>query len=303
MDVESYPLIFHLIVLLICEGGLRFLMWRRGFKRLRVGPISYYHHPGNRPPDDTEQVPIVFCHGIGIGVIFYLPLIDELLRLGRPLILPEISFVSGFRIWQGPNSVLPPAAVSGTLMSILACHGYERGAFMGHSYGTSWVSFMCKYSPQYVAAVLFLDPVCFCLHWARLTRKFVYHRADPGSTSHMIRTDVNVNWTIQRGFPWARISLFTEQIPCVPCSIFLSEKDALVPTGKVERYLISKGAKVLDSDVAGREHFSSFGQSSHPINVTVFRDHNHGEWPLVSACNKQVAQATEALVSQIDTVN
>ena len=212
MDVESYPLIFHILVLLICEGGLRFLMWRRGFKRLRVGPISYYQHPGNRPADDTEQVPIVFCHGIGIGVIFYLPLIDELLRLGRPLILPEISFVSGFRIWQGPNSVLPPAAVSGTLMSILAYHGYERGAFMGHSYGTSWVSFMCKYSPQYVAAVLFLDPVCFCLHFARLTRKFVYHRADPGSTSHMIRTDVNVNWTIQRGFPWARISLFSEYL-------------------------------------------------------------------------------------------
>ena len=27
-------------------------------------------------------------------------------------------------------------------MSILACHGYARGAFMGHSYGTSWVSYM-----------------------------------------------------------------------------------------------------------------------------------------------------------------
>ena len=76
-----------------------------------------------------------------------------------------------------------------------------------------------------------------------------------------------------------------------------------MPSGKVEKYLISKGAKVLDSDVAGREHFSSFGQSSHPINVTIFRNHDHGEWPLDSACNKQVAQATEALVSQIDTIN
>jgi len=55
MDVESYPLIFHLIVLWICEGGLRFLMWRRGFKRLLVGSISYYHHPGNKPSDDMMQ--------------------------------------------------------------------------------------------------------------------------------------------------------------------------------------------------------------------------------------------------------
>ena len=58
----------------------------------------------------------------------------------------------------------------------------------------------------------------------------------------MIRTDVNVNWTIQRGFPWARISLFTEQIPYVPCAVFLSEHDALVPSLKAEKYLRSKGA-------------------------------------------------------------
>lgn len=89
------------------------------------------------------------------------------------------------------------------------------------------VSFMCKYAPTAVAAVMFLDPICFCLHYPKLTKQFVYHRADPGSTSHMIRTDVNVNWTIQRGFPWARISLFTEQIPCVPTAVFLSENDAL----------------------------------------------------------------------------
>jgi hypothetical protein len=86
---------------------------------------------------------------------------------------------------------------------------------------------MCKYAPTAVAAVMFIDPICFCLHSPRLTKQFVYHRADPGSTSHMIRTDVNINWTIQRGFPWARISLFTEQIPCVPCAVFLSDNDAL----------------------------------------------------------------------------
>lgn len=133
----------------------------------------------------------------------------------------------------------------------------------------------------------------------------------------MIRTDVNVNWvsfvcekyhylatkylrnvilhplfphffndsfvrpfliqTIQRGFPWARISLFTEQIPCVPCAVFLSEQDALVPSEKVERYLLSKGAVVLDSSGAGRDHFLSFSKASHPINVTIFQNQGHGE--------------------------
>lgn len=310
MDVASYPLMFHILVLLATDGGLRVLMKLRGFQRLRVGPVSYYYHPckntneqSNSENEEADSVPIVFCHGIGVGLIFYMTLVDELLVLGRPLILPEIPYVSGFRPWQGPNCVLPPAAVTSSLMSILAVHGHSRGAFLGHSYGTAWVSFMCKYAPSSVAAVLFIDPICFCLHCPRLTKRFVYHRADPGSTSHMIRTDVNINWTIQRGFPWARISLFTEQIPCVPCSVFLSEMDALVPSAKVEIYLRSKGAVVMDAcKVSGRDHFASFSRASHPINVTIFRNQGHGDWPLEVTTNRQVAQAAGALASQIRSV-
>ena len=171
---HSYPLMFHILILSATEGGLRILMKMRGFQRLRVGPVSYYYHPGNLAKaqnnnrDDVDStVPIVFCHGIGVGIIFYMTLVDELLELGRPLILPEIPYVSGFRPWQSPHCVLPPAVVTSCLMSILACHGHSHGAFLGHSYGTSWVSFMCKYAPGAVAAVMFLDPVCFCLHCPR----------------------------------------------------------------------------------------------------------------------------------------
>ena len=143
MDVSSYPLIFHILILLATDGGLRILMRMRGFRKHRVGPISYYYHPGNVSNRDDSQksdedVPLVFCHGIGIGLIYYMTLIDELLKLNRPLVLCEIPYVSGFRPWQGPHSVLSPAAVTGTLMSILAFHGFGRGAFLGHSYGTSW---------------------------------------------------------------------------------------------------------------------------------------------------------------------
>jgi hypothetical protein len=119
----------------------------------------------------------------------------------------------------------------------------------------------------------------------------------------MVRTDVNVNWTIQRGFPWARISLFTEQIPCVPCAVFLSERDALVPTAKVEKYLEKKGAVVLDACDAGTDHFGSFSKQSHPINVTIFRNAGHGDWPLETSTNRQVARAASTLVNQIQPVS
>ena len=159
-------------------------------------------------------------------MIIYLPLIDGFLKTGRPIFLPEIPYVSAFRPWQSPYSILPPASVTSTLTAMLASHGHLRAMFAGHSYGTSWLSYMLKYAPTgCVPAVCFLDPICFCLHTSSLTRHFVYHRSDPGSIAYMCRTDIMINWTIQRSFPWTAISLFTEQIQSnIPCAVFLSAR-------------------------------------------------------------------------------
>jgi pimeloyl-ACP methyl ester carboxylesterase len=64
---------------------------------------------------------------------------------------------------------------------MLATYGFDKATFVAHSYGTSWLSYTCKYAPNSVAALLFLDPICFCLHFPRLTKNFVYHRPDPGT--------------------------------------------------------------------------------------------------------------------------
>ena len=68
---------FHILIVLATDGGLRVMMKLRGFKRLRVGPIyiSYYYHPGtgrsdndkhqmyenNGEDEEIDRVPIVFC--------------------------------------------------------------------------------------------------------------------------------------------------------------------------------------------------------------------------------------------------
>ena len=54
-------------------------------------------------------------------------------------------------------------------------------------------------------------------------------RADPGNVAYLIRTDLMVHFTLQRAFPWSRVALFTEELPC-PTAVFLSEKDCLVPS-------------------------------------------------------------------------
>ena len=74
----------------------------------------------------------------------------------------------------------------------------------------------------------------------------------------------------------------------------------VVPSKKVEKYLKSKGAMVLDANVADKKHFSSFSKvAGHPINVSVFRGQGHGDWPLELSSNQLVAQAAGYLVEQI----
>lgn len=278
MNISTYPLGLHLSVFACTEIPLRVMMARRGFERRVLGQVAYYFHPGQSDTfqeDDvaTDKTPIVFVHGIGIGLIMYIPLIDALLETKRPLFFPEIPYVSAFRPWQSPNSVLQPAVVCNTMSAMLAYHGYLKGAWSGHSFGTSWVSYMCKYAPHAVAALLFLDPVCFCLHAPRLTKSFVYMPADPGTISYFVRTDLMVNWTIQRAFPWSWIVLFEEQIN-VPCSIFLSEKDQLVPSEIVEKYFRSKDIPI--ADFANVE--PDFFRSDSMVNCCVFRGDGHGRW-------------------------
>jgi pimeloyl-ACP methyl ester carboxylesterase len=307
LGLAVYPLIFNLAILGLTDGGLRYVLKRRGFERLNIGSTVYYYHKGIcaeeedndiREDDEDEQplTPIIFCHGIGIGLGFYLTLIDKLLEKGHPILLPEIPYVCGFRPWLFRKTILTPHAVVATLTAMLATHGHMKATFVGHSYGTSWLSYMCKYSPDTVASMVFLDPICFCLHHPCLTKSFVYHRADPGSVSYMIKTDVIINWTIQRAFPWQDIILFADQIPKhIPCSVFLSEFDILIPVSTVSSYLKTQGAQMSDFVDATEEHYSKG-----PINVTMLRGQGHGDWTLDEDAMSEIANAARVLTEQAD---
>jgi hypothetical protein len=104
----------------------------------------------------------------------------------------------------------------------------------------------------------------------------------------MIRTDMIINWTIQRAFPWAWITLFVEQVH-VPCTVFLSDKDALVPVEKVEGYFKTKGIPIRDAESVDEQFFDESGD----FNACVFRGHLHGGFteephllpPIAVACN------------------
>lgn len=153
---------------------------------------------------------------------------------------------------------------------------------------------MCKYAPNAVSALLFVDPICFCLNNSKLTKNFVFHLPDPGVSSYMVRTDMMVNWTIQRAFPWIWIILFVEQIH-VPCTVFLGDKDALVPVERVEKYFVSKNVPICDLDKANKEFFDKSD-----INACVFRGNLHGDFILYPDLMSPIVEACESLCTRVE---
>lgn len=144
---------------------------------------------------------------------------------------------------------------------------------------------------------MFIDPICFCLHHPCLsTKPFVYQRADPGSISYMVKTDVIVNYTIQRCFPWARIILFVDDIPDIPCSVYLSEHDSLIPVETVVKYFRMKGAHFCDEKVATSDHYKKG-----PINVTILKGDVHGDWTERPSTSRRIANAASILTEQYES--
>jgi hypothetical protein len=106
-----------------------------------------------------------------------------------------------------------------------------------------------------------------------------------------------VNWTIQRAFPWASIVLFLEQIN-IPCTVFLSEKDMLVPSDRIEQYFKARQVPVCDFDTVDISHF----ESEDLVNCTIFRGDGHGAWTeRQNATVPMITAAVEALCRRVET--
>ena len=105
-----------------------------------------------------------------------------------------------------------------------------------------------------------------------------------------------VNWTIQRAFPWMWIVLFLDQIT-VPCTIFLADKDALVPAEKVMAYLRSSGVPLSDAATADRSYFEAKGD----IKSCVWKGAVHGSFTEEPDMIPDIAIACNALCEKVES--
>ena len=160
------PLLFYAVTQGVFGALLSHRMSKHNFVRKTEGELIYWT---NVDSVHSDKAPIVMAHGIG-GLCAYFDFIRSLLPLDAPLIVLEIPSVS---LHIAPNVPSIEAHVQ-SMSGILDKHGFEKAVFIGHSFGSSIVSWMVQSRPERVAASVFMDPVVFMLHLTDILKNWTY---------------------------------------------------------------------------------------------------------------------------------
>jgi pimeloyl-ACP methyl ester carboxylesterase len=177
--------------------------------------FSYWHLP--HTSKDAQCLPVVFIHGIGVGLHFYLPLLSELLphcrKHGIGIVALELLPVSN-RI----TSPLPSAEETLTaLLHILDSHQWRRCVLLTHSYGSVLGAYMLRdrRTRSRIRDLIFVDPVAFSFHPPEVAFNFLRRRPRTASERQLwyfASMDPDVAQTLTSRFRWVESSLWRENL-------------------------------------------------------------------------------------------
>ena len=228
----SHPLLVYGIVG-VAKAAYAAALKRQGWTYHQAGRLRYWHRPG--ATTSSSGPPIAFVHGIGIGLLPYLAPISQLAESGRACFLVEVPAVS-----LDMTERLPPAAdVAADIERMLADHGDDGAVFIGHSFGSVYLSHVVQHAPHAILGAVFVEPVVFLLSLRNVLDQFLYAPCDP--VMELVRTDPGVARALRRDFWWMEAALWREQLGVAACrervAVFLAEFDDVVPSAEVRRFL------------------------------------------------------------------
>ncbi|KAK0548151.1 hypothetical protein OC845_003701, partial [Tilletia horrida] len=260
VQVMSRPFGFYVVVNAYTFFVEQWIRRAHGVKRVRYGRTDFLVVPP-RPAqqgDDPESLPILFLHGLGIGVGQYRFFFKHLVR-HRPgaiiVVQPHIS-ASIF----DPNFLRPPmkeeltrdvkaCILDSDLGKVKGPDGKEDRSFtiVSHSNGSMVHGWMLRAMPGWFKRNILVDPVCFRLWEGAVCNAFVYRKwADAVEVllGYFVAREIGVAWTIGRFFRWTDMTLWAHEFEAASddhVHVILAEKDMLVDVPGTVDYLDTAG--------------------------------------------------------------
>ncbi|EJF60429.1 hypothetical protein DICSQDRAFT_63022 [Dichomitus squalens LYAD-421 SS1] len=193
-----------------------------------------------RPHRSTTKDPILFFHGIGIGLWPYVSFLQELANAD-----PEVGIIAteclAISMRISPTPLSRPEMLT-ALTALLNAHSVPRVVVVAHSYGTVHAAHMLR-DPTLsarVSAWVFIDPIPFLLHQPSVAYNFVYREpraANEWAVWYYASRDPDIARTLARHFFWTENILWKEDVAGRDVVVVLSELDQIVDAREVRRYL------------------------------------------------------------------
>jgi pimeloyl-ACP methyl ester carboxylesterase len=211
-----------------------------------VKHLTYWH----RQHTSKTKLPILFIHGIGIGLYPYATFLSDLNSAGGledsgpdeqvGIIAVEIMPVS-FRI---THSALSRSEMCDEIKAILAHHGWDKVVLVSHSYGTVVSTHLLKTpsTSHLISSIVLIDPVSILLHLPDVAYNFKRRkpkRANEHQLHYFASMDMGVSHALSRHFFWFENILWKEDMEGRNVTVSLARKDLIVDTEAVSRYLMS----------------------------------------------------------------
>ena len=204
--------------------------------------LSYWY----RPHTSKTRLPILFIHGIGIGLMPYSRWLSEINK-DDPLastdgeigiLAVEIMPVS-FRITR---TIPSPSEITRQINIILERHGFDRVVLASHSYGSVVSTHLLKdpITAAKIGPILFVDPVTFLLHLPDVAYNFTARRprhANEHQLWYFASTDMMVAHTLARNFFWSQNILWKDDLRGHDVTVSLGGRDLIVDSEAVGKYI------------------------------------------------------------------
>ncbi|PFH55607.1 hypothetical protein XA68_17954 [Ophiocordyceps unilateralis] len=224
--------------------------------------ISSYRSPGklltywHRPHTSETRLPILFIHGIGVGLYPYINFLTSLNandeyadpdgQLG--IIAVEIMPISSRLTAQA----MLKDEMCDEILRIVEAHGWEKVVLVTHSYGSVVAAHLLRNSrmERKIGPTTFIDPVSFLLHLPDVAYNFVYRQ--PSRTkehvfSYFGSKDIGIAHTLSRRFFWADNILWKEDIQGHRVTVVLAGRDVIIDAETVGAYLTGSEAWNLET--------------------------------------------------------
>jgi len=200
-----------------------------------------------RPHRSKTKPPVLFLHGIGIGLWPYVSFFKEFVANEPDVGILAIENLSvSMRIYRPP--LARPAMLS-ALTAILKSHGHERFVLAAHSYGTVLAAHLLR-DPVFskrVTSTMLIDPIPFLLYLPAVAYNFVYrqpHTANEWQLWYFASRDPDIARALSRHFFWVENVLWKDDLDGRECAVVLCGRDQIVDAQEVRRYLT--GTEELD---------------------------------------------------------